>query len=100
MSDRRAIYKEGGLPYSFNYKIRTAFVRKHCPICNCVMDYSNNLVKPTIQHIVPISKGGKHQLGNIAVVCMSCNTSIQDKETGILNAKEVIEVWNMIKQRC
>ena len=97
MKDRKTIYKESDLPYSFNYKIRGAFVRKKCPICGCLMNYANNLVKPTIQHIIPISKGGKHELGNIAVICMSCNTSIQNNETGLLNSKEVVEVWKTIK---
>ena len=90
--------KESSLPYSFEYKIRNAFVGEKCPICNCKMDYSCNLTKPTIQHNIPISKGGKHELDNISVICMSCNTSIQNRETTPpLNTKLVKEKWYEIE---
>ena len=95
---RQKVYKESSLPYSFNYKIRNAFVGKKCPICECTMSHSNNLVRPTIQHNLPISKGGLHELGNISVICSSCNSSIRDNETEKLNAEEVIEVWDVICQ--
>ena len=90
---RQKALKESDLPYSFDYKIRQAFVGKKCPLCGCEMSYDNNLVTPTIQHNIPISKGGKHELGNISVICRSCNTSIQDNITGDLNADEVKEEW-------
>lgn len=93
---RQKAYAESELPYSFDYKIRAAFVGKHCPICNCKMGYDNNLIKPTIQHNIPISKGGKHELGNISVICQRCNTSIQDNETDKLNAEQVIDEWEKI----
>ncbi len=93
---RQKAYAESELPYSFDYKIRAAFVGKHCPICNCKMGYENNLIRPSIQHNIPLSKGGKHELGNISVICQSCNASIQTKETGELNSKEVIEEWERI----
>ena len=92
---RQKAYRESTLPYSFSYKIRNAFFGKTCPICGKTMN-SEYLCLPTIQHNVPISKGGKHELGNISVICQSCNASIQDKETGELNAKEVIDVWDEI----
>ena len=93
---RQKAYSESSLPYSFGYKIRTAFLGKKCPICGCTMSYKNNLVQPTIQHNVPISKGGEHELGNISVICASCNKSLQDTETGKLNADEVVEEWDKL----
>lgn len=93
---RKMAYKHSSLPYSFSYKIRKVFVGKKCPICGCTLGYSNNLVKPTIQHNIPISLGGEHELGNISVICASCNTSIRNKETGELNNKEVIDMWDRI----
>ncbi len=95
---RQKAYKESSLPYSFSYKIRNAFIGKRCPICNCVMSNNNNLVRPTMQHNIPISKGGLHELGNISIICSSCNSSIKDNETDEMNAEEVIEVWDMICQ--
>jgi 5-methylcytosine-specific restriction endonuclease McrA len=89
--------RESDLPYSFDYKIRAAFVGEKCPICGCTMDYSNNLTKPTIQHNVPISKGGKHELDNISVICASCNKSIINRYvTPELNNAEVKKKWREI----
>lgn len=94
---RQKAYRESSLPYSFEYKIRQAFVGEKCPICGCTMNYANNLVQPTIQHNIPINKGGKHELDNISVICRKCNSSIQDNETGKLNNEKVIEKWDEIQ---
>lgn len=91
---RKKAYAESSLPYSFDYKIRHAFINHECPICHNPMNYNCITSQPTIQHNIPISKGGKHELGNISVICRHCNTSIQNQTTDILNAKEVIEVWD------
>jgi len=56
---------------------------------------TRNLV-PSIQHNIPITKGGKHELGNISVICKKCNVSIRNNVTGKLNADEVTRVWNGI----
>lgn len=104
-SARQKAYRESSLPYSFEYKIRQAFWGEPCPICGFAMQgnvdecgvVSDNR-KPSIQHNIPISKGGKHELGNISVICHQCNITIQDKETGELNAEEVIKRWDDICQ--
>ena len=99
LNKRTKAMKESSLPYSFNYKIVQAFWGKLCPMCSIEMREHREPGKkctPTIQHIIPISKGGKHKLGNIAVICRNCNVSTQDKETGSLNADEVARVWHTI----
>ena len=89
--------KESSLPASFDARIRNAFVGKRCPICNVIMTYEFNTTKPTIQHNLPISKGGKHELDNISVICQSCNTSIQNKvETPPYNTEEVKKIWECL----
>ena len=89
--------KESSLPYSFEYKIKAAFVGTACPICGKTMNYENNQTKPTIQHNVPISMGGKHEIDNISIICMSCNTSIQNKAiTPPYNTELVKSVWERI----
>lgn len=94
---RKQARKEGSLPYSFDYKIRNAFEGKKCPICGVEMHACNDYSMPTIQHNTPISLGGKHEIGNISVICRHCNTSIRNsKITGDLNNAEVKEEWERI----
>lgn len=93
---RKRAYELSSLPYSFEYKIRHAFIGRKCPSCGCEMIHANTLTQPTVQHNTPLSKGGEHELGNISVICRSCNSSIQDKETGELNSREVVEMWDKI----
>lgn len=91
--------KESELPYSFIYKMRQAFWGKECPVCNREMrqiEYYSRSCVPSIQHNIPITKGGKHELSNISIICNGCNISIRDTITGELNNKEVTEIWNLI----
>ena len=99
---RQKAYSESSLPYSFEYKIKNAFLGCSCPICGAKMqeNIEDGIVTknriPSIQHNIPISKGGKHELGNISVICKECNVSLQDTETGPLNAEEVVKKWDEI----
>lgn len=97
---RDEAYKKSSLPYSFLYKIRNAFNGCECPVCGNTMTIcKHKKFIPTIQHIVPISKGGEHELDNIAVICYSCNSSIKDKMIeGKLNNEEVKEKWEQIQK--
>lgn len=93
---RQLAYRESSLPSTFNYRIRNAFYGIKCPICGSEMvqdKFGTSTRIPTIQHNTPISKGGKHEIGNISVICRQCNVSIKDKKTGILNSLMVKEIW-------
>ena len=93
---RKKAYQESSLPYSFEYKIKRVFWGKPCPICNKTLSSAYRTTLPTIQHNIPISKGGKHELENISIICQSCNASIRDNETDCLNNAEVIKYWDKI----
>lgn len=99
---RQQAYRESTLPYSFEYKIKQAFWGSDCPICGAKMQtvYEDGVASknriPSIQHNIPISKGGRHELGNISVICLQCNISLKDTETEKLNADEVIAKWDEI----
>ena len=95
---RDEAYRNSSLPYSFLYKIRNEFNGCECPLCKNKMSTSGHKKYiPTIQHLIPISKGGVHELENIAVICFSCNSSIRDKEINEkLNNEEVIKKWKKI----
>lgn len=92
---RKKAEEESDLPYSFNHYIRSMFNSKECPICHCKMSMDNDFRKPTIQHNLPITLGGKHEISNISVICNSCNCSIGNREiTEKLNNDLVVEYWN------
>ena len=105
---RREKLREGELPYSFSYKIRHAFIGERCPVCGVHMgvaiclDDDPIVVKtpmPSVQHNIPLSKGGKHILSNISVICNRCNTSIGNRPTGPLNNWLVVKKWREINER-
>lgn len=100
--NRKEKLKESSLPSRFDEEIRKAFIGEECPICERKMESSDRFnritnggidTRPSIQHNVPLSLGGKHELGNISVICQSCNASINNSETGILNSEKVTWMW-------
>lgn len=59
--------------------------KKRCYICGCYCDYSDHTTKngyfitgltyPTIDHVIPLSKGGTHTWDNVKLACMLCNST-------------------------
>lgn len=47
-----------------------------CPYCGIKMDADHRWHHPTQDHIVPRSRGGRHEQYNLVVACATCN---QDK---------------------
>lgn len=58
--------------YVISYKEIKKLYTSPCFYCGSLFDI-------TIDHIVPISKGGHHSIGNLASACKSCNSSKKDK---------------------
>jgi len=47
-----------------------------CKYCGCVMATEGDPNSPTyktIDHVKPVSRGGKHKIGNIVLCCRKCN---------------------------
>lgn len=49
-----------------------------CYYCNCILDYTT-LRQVHLDHVIPLSKGGTHTIGNVVWACCSCNSSKSNK---------------------
>ena len=96
---RMTALKDSELPTHFNRVISNLFNNERCPVCNCVMDINDTQTRPTVQHNIPISKGGKHELTNISVICQSCNCSLNNQHTPPYNTDIVIQKWNNMQNK-
>jgi 5-methylcytosine-specific restriction endonuclease McrA len=55
----------------------TAIIELQGGVCvGCKKDVTK---RPTIDHIIPLSKGGWHKKSNLQILCKSCNSSKRDK---------------------
>ncbi len=55
-----------------------------CYLCDQPIDYDlpfPDPFSPSVDHIVPLSKGGTHTLDNVAMTCLRCNQSKHDRAT-------------------
>jgi len=66
---RAAIRKNGNNTLTFEQVLKLFDGHPYCEYCN------RTDVKLTIDHIVPISKGGQNCLGNVTIACETCNFS-------------------------
>ena len=70
---RRAVVKNGEKVLTIDLVTRDGF---DCQICGVVIDWAKRQGRkwgPSIDHIVPISKGGLHTLDNTRMVHLVCN---------------------------
>lgn len=50
-----------------------------CPACGCSFDNTSNNRRLTMDHIVPLNRGGKTRPENVQPLCVSCNSSKSDE---------------------
>lgn len=67
---RRRAKKNSVKNEQINLKIVMLAQSNTCLGCNTSFD----LIKPTLDHIIPISKGGPHSQANVQFLCKSCNS--------------------------
>jgi len=63
-----------------------------CHYCSVDLVYPyehGNTNSATIDHVIPLSKGGKHERGNLVAACLSCNSSKSNKLPKVLPSGNV-----------
>jgi len=75
----RAGYHAQRRGWKSNDKISTRdwsrLVTRHGECCA----YCGKAAPLTVDHVVPLSRGGRHTIGNVLPACLSCNSSKQDR---------------------
>lgn len=72
-SFRRSVVKNGEKIRTNDLVARDGF---DCQICNIVIDWAKRRERkwwPSLDHVIPISKGGQHTLDNTRMVHLGCN---------------------------
>jgi 5-methylcytosine-specific restriction endonuclease McrA len=60
--------------------IRSLFIKaKKCLVCFEDMEYADK----TMDHILPLSKGGEHSIKNVMIICHRCNSKKKDKDPSV-----------------
>lgn len=84
--NRRIVIKQAKKePISMNYLMKK--YRSRCQMCDCKVhrsngkDWSPNIA--TIDHIIPVSKGGTHTYDNVQLLCAMCNTRKSNNMDGV-----------------
>jgi 5-methylcytosine-specific restriction endonuclease McrA len=68
---RRALQKQNG-----HHKVSISEIAR-IKATPCVSCGSRDRI--TVDHIIPITRGGRHSIGNLQALCMPCNSSKNDK---------------------
>lgn len=64
---RRAAKKQNGI-FFINSKELTRIYSSPCAYCGTLSEI-------TADHVIPISRGGTHSIGNLVAACLKCNSS-------------------------
>lgn len=76
---RRAITKEGSVTTE---QLEILATTTNCFYCNCVVTDDNR----HIDHYIPLSKGGLHDIDNLVIACSTCNLKKGAKMPGVFIA--------------
>lgn len=94
---RRAQKAETTVEYFTESDIR-ALHGDDCGLCGLAIDYSLRWPEPgspSVDHVIPLAKGGTHTLGNVVMAHLSCNirkgSTILDRET-ILQKNQLLAI--------
>ena len=89
---RKYIYrrKNAGGNLSFEDEM---FIYSKFPVC----PYCNTSKSDTLDHVVPLSKGGSNDISNVIAVCRSCNSKKKDKS--LIEFRPILFLmWNKLNE--
>lgn len=70
---------------------------KKCSVCDIDMKYQDK----TLDHIIPLTKGGLHSIKNATILCRACNSKKSNKDFEVwlnqLNSKYIDNFYKKIK---
>jgi 5-methylcytosine-specific restriction endonuclease McrA len=90
MSKARKVAQRGGAPVHLS---PTQLWRRWCDFDHCCA-YCGASGDLEVEHVVPISKGGEHHLGNIVPACHRCNSSKRSRDAWLwYKAQPFYEPW-------
>lgn len=70
---RMAAAKQGVMVSQRDWDRLIARFDNKCAYCECGLDG-----RFTIDHVVPVARGGRHSIGNLVPACLPCNSSKRD----------------------
>lgn len=75
-----------------NYERKTVYANGNgrCALCGKPIDFA----KMTIDHKLPLSKGGTNEMGNLQPACLTCNVVKSD-----LTMQELVDIASQIIRR-
>lgn len=53
-----------------------------CYLCDTELDPASHpfdLLSATVDHVIPLSRGGEHSMANVRCACLGCNSRKQDR---------------------
>lgn len=72
VSKRRTVQRVTDITAQFERDLRKC--AEHCPLCDArLTDQPNEPNSKHLDHIVPICMGGTHTMGNVRIICRTCN---------------------------
>lgn len=107
VSLRRTVQRFSDITAAYERDLRTTAT--HCPLCSAALtDAPGRPTSKQLDHIVPICLGGTHTMGNVRIICRTCNltrpkdgSDVTDEqlERWAQDARLVDEIKARIKER-
>ena len=69
-----------------------------CSYCGCEMDLVSDDMQVSVDHIVPLARGGTNDITNLVLCCRNCNIAKANMTVDQWNAKKRAETLTVQQQ--